>query len=52
MLGSLAGDIDDPICSGLVPGMPRALKMFPEAVHHWLSSTGAWFGMHKHHGEE
>ena len=49
-LGSLAGDVDDCVSSGLVPGMPQALEMSPKAVHHWLSSMSACFGMHEYHG--
>ena len=33
-LGSLAGDIDGHVSSGLVPGTPRALKMSSKAVRH------------------
>ena len=51
-LGNLPGDIDDRVSSGLVPGTPRTLKMSPETVRYWLSSTGAWFGTHKQNGEE
>ena len=50
MLGSLAGDVDDHVSSGLVPGTPRALEMSPKAVCHWLSSTSACFGSHEYHG--
>ena len=49
VLGSPAGNIDDCISPGLVPGTLQTLKMSPKAVSHWLSSMSACFGTHEYH---